>query len=62
MTVPDVEVDTVPVALRNFLDSSGESSWGPMFAISVLSLGPIFGFFLAGQRYLVRGIATTGLR
>ncbi|TDC69738.1 carbohydrate ABC transporter permease [Streptomyces hainanensis] len=53
---------TVPVALRNFLDSSGDSSWGPMFAISVLSLGPIFGFFLAGQRYLVRGIATTGLR
>ncbi len=53
---------TVPVALRTFLDSSGESSWGPMFAISVLSLGPIFGFFLAGQKYLVRGIATTGLK
>ncbi|WP_243740500.1 carbohydrate ABC transporter permease [Streptomyces sp. 8K308] len=60
LTSPDML--TVPVALRNFLDSSGESSWGPMFAISVLSLGPIFGFFLAGQRYLVRGIATTGLR
>jgi multiple sugar transport system permease protein len=53
---------TVPVALRTFLDSSGESSWGPMFAISVLSLAPIFGFFLAGQKYLVRGIATTGLK
>ncbi|GAB3125179.1 carbohydrate ABC transporter permease [Streptomyces calidiresistens] len=60
LTNPDVH--TVPVALRTFLDSSGESSWGPMFAISVLSLGPIFGFFLAGQRYLVRGIATTGLK
>ncbi|MDB1088484.1 carbohydrate ABC transporter permease [Streptomyces sp. ACA25] len=60
LTNPDMH--TVPVALRTFLDSTGDSSWGPMFAISVLSLGPIFGFFLAGQKYLTRGIATTGLK
>ncbi|SFC80977.1 carbohydrate ABC transporter permease [Streptomyces aidingensis] len=60
LTNPDMH--TVPVALRTFLDSSGQSSWGPMFAMSVLSLGPIFGFFLAGQKYLVRGIATSGLK
>nr|WP_260408676.1 carbohydrate ABC transporter permease [Planomonospora venezuelensis] len=53
---------TVPVALRTFLDSSGESSWGPMFAMSIIALGPIFGFFLAGQKYLIRGMATTGLK
>ncbi|MGN9781928.1 carbohydrate ABC transporter permease [Nonomuraea sp. ZG12] len=53
---------TVAVALRQFLDSSGESSWGPMFAMSIVSLGPIFGFFLAGQKYLIRGLATTGLK
>ncbi|WP_433513620.1 carbohydrate ABC transporter permease [Nonomuraea sp. CA-143628] len=53
---------TVAVALRQFLDSSGESSWGPMFAMSIVSLGPIFGFFLAGQKYLIRGMATTGLK
>ncbi|MFB4295756.1 carbohydrate ABC transporter permease [Actinomadura sp. NTSP31] len=53
---------TAPVALRQFLDSSGESSWGPMFAMSIVSLGPIFGFFLAGQKYLVRGMATTGFK
>lgn len=53
---------TAPVALRQFLDSSGDSSWGPMFAMSIISLGPIFGFFLAGQKYLVRGMATTGLK
>jgi multiple sugar transport system permease protein len=60
VTNPDLY--TVPVALRTFLDSTGESSWGPMFAMSVVSLGPIFGFFLAGQRYIIRGIATTGIR
>jgi multiple sugar transport system permease protein len=53
---------TVPVALRQFLDSGGDSSWGPLFAMSIISLGPIFGFFLAGQKYLVRGMATTGLK
>ncbi|MGI5327688.1 carbohydrate ABC transporter permease [Actinomadura nitritigenes] len=53
---------TAPVALRQFLDSSGNSSWGPMFAMSIVSLGPIFGFFLAGQKYLVRGMATTGFK
>ncbi|WP_340563312.1 carbohydrate ABC transporter permease [Streptomyces sp. GSL17-111] len=58
----DPDMHTVPIALRHFLDSTGESSWGPMFAMSVLSLGPIFGFFLAGQKYLVRGIATSGLK
>lgn len=53
---------TAPVALRTFLDSGGESSWGPMFAMSLIALAPIFGFFLAGQKYLIRGVATTGLK
>jgi multiple sugar transport system permease protein len=53
---------TIPVALRQFMDSGGDSSWGPLFAMSIISLGPIFGFFLAGQKYLVRGMATTGLK
>ena len=53
---------TVPLGLRAFMDSEGESSWGPLFAMSVVSLGPIFGFFLAGQKYLVRGVATTGMK
>ena len=35
-------------------------SWGPMFAMSIVSLVPVFLAFLFGQRYLVKGIATTG--
>jgi len=58
----DPDLATVPLALRLFVDSQGETSWGPLFAMSVVALGPIFGFFLAGQRYLVRGIATTGIK
>ncbi len=53
---------TVPLALNAFLDSEGESQWGAMFAMSVLSLLPIFLIFLFAQKHLIRGIATTGLK
>jgi multiple sugar transport system permease protein len=53
---------TVALGLRQFLDASGTSSFGPLFAMSVLALGPVFGFFLATQRFLVHGIATTGIK
>ncbi|MGV8847954.1 MAG: carbohydrate ABC transporter permease [Propionibacteriaceae bacterium] len=56
------EMYTVPLALRSFLDSSGQSNWGAMFAMSVVSLIPVFLAFLFGQRFLLRGIATTGIK
>ena len=56
----DPDKYTVPVALRSFLDSTSGSNWGAMFAMSILSLVPIFLAFLFGQRFLVKGIATTG--
>lgn len=56
------ETYTVPLALRSFLDSSGQSNWGAMFAMSVVSLIPVFLAFLFGQRFLIRGIATTGIK
>ncbi|GAE93434.1 sugar ABC transporter [Gracilibacillus boraciitolerans JCM 21714] len=53
---------TVPLGLRLFLDSQGESSWGSVFAMSVLSLIPITTVFFIFQRYIVEGIATTGIK
>jgi multiple sugar transport system permease protein len=58
----DTDLYTVPLALRQFMDSEGQSQWGQMFAMSVVSLAPVVGFFIAGQKYLIRGIATTGLK
>jgi len=60
LTQPDMY--TVPIALRSFLDATGESSWGAMFAMSIVSIIPLFLIFLFGQKYLVKGIATTGLK
>jgi multiple sugar transport system permease protein len=53
---------TVPMGLRLFLDSSGMSSWGSMFAMSVLSILPCFILFFSLQKYFVQGIATTGIK
>jgi multiple sugar transport system permease protein len=58
----DPHMYTVPVALRSFIDSTSSSSWGSMFAMSVVSLVPVFLAFLLGQRFLIKGIATTGIK
>jgi multiple sugar transport system permease protein len=52
---------TVPLALRAFLDTSGQSSWGQLLAMATLSLLPMLLFFLVFQRRITEGIATTGL-
>ncbi|GHV15022.1 sugar ABC transporter permease [Spirochaetia bacterium] len=53
---------TVPMGLRLFIDTSGMSSWGSMFAMAVVSLIPSFVLFFSLQKYFVQGIATTGMK
>lgn len=56
------EMYTVPLALRGFIDATGTSAFGALFAMSVVSLLPVLGIFIAFQRLLVEGIATTGMK
>jgi multiple sugar transport system permease protein len=58
----DIRTYTVMLGLRTFVDSSAQSDWGGLFAMSILSLLPIFVFFLFFQRLLIEGIATTGMK
>lgn len=60
--ISDIKLYTVALGLRMFLDSAGESAWGPMFAMSTLSLIPLFGVFIFFQKYLIEGITTGGLK
>jgi multiple sugar transport system permease protein len=53
---------TISLALRAFADPSAATDWGAIFAMSALSLVPVFALFIAFQRYLVQGISTTGLK
>jgi multiple sugar transport system permease protein len=53
---------TVPLALRAFVDSTGLSAWGQLFAMSTLSLVPVFVFFLFFQRLIIRGVAMSAMK
>lgn len=52
----------VSLALKLFSDPTSGSDWGAMFAMATLSLLPIFVIFLTMQKYLVEGIASTGIK
>ena len=56
------ELYTVSLALRAFMDSQSSTDYGELFAMSVVTLVPIFLVFLFGQRFLIKGIATTGIK
>jgi len=58
----DMKSFTVQLGLRSFVDSSGKSDFGALFAMSVLTLLPVVAFFIFFQRSLIAGITTTGLR
>jgi multiple sugar transport system permease protein len=53
---------TVPLALRSFMDSTGQSAFGQLFAMSVLAILPIFLFFLFFQRLIIEGVAHSGMK
>lgn len=57
-----VDLFTVQLGIRSLFDPSGESDWGALLAMSVLSLVPIMAIFLSFQKYFLDGIATTGLK
>jgi multiple sugar transport system permease protein len=58
----DMRDYTVPLALRAFVDATGESRFGQLFAMSTLSLIPVFFVFLAFQRLIIRGVALGALK
>lgn len=55
------ELYPVALALKAFADPTTITNWGAVFAMSVLSLVPIFFIFVFFQRYMEAGIATTSV-
>lgn len=53
---------TVTLGLRLFVDPTAKSAYGAMFAMSTLSLIPVILLFIFFQKYLVEGIATSGIK
>ena len=53
---------TIALGLRLFMDSTGESSWGSLFAMSFVSLIPVLFIFIFLQKYLVEGITAGSVK
>ena len=53
---------TVSIAVKLFADATSTTDYGAMFAMSTLSMIPVFLIFLFFNRYLVDGISTSGLK
>ncbi|MBP8533960.1 carbohydrate ABC transporter permease [Streptomyces sp. MK37H] len=53
---------TVSLGLKLFIDQDSVADYGGMVAMSLVALLPVLLFFLAFQRYLVEGAATSGLK
>lgn len=56
------EMYPVSLALKLFCDPTTSSDYGAMFAMSTLSILPVMLIFIFLQKYLVEGIATSGLK
>lgn len=53
---------TIALGLRSFLDATGKSSYGSLLAMSLTSIVPILILFIFFQKFLIDGIATSGLK
>jgi multiple sugar transport system permease protein len=53
---------TVAVGLSYFKGQQQMTDWGALMAASLVSIIPVLIIFVVAQRYLVRGISTTGLK
>ena len=61
VALTDRDMFTIPLGL-NLLRGEVNPDWGNVMALALLSLMPMLVIFLAFQRYLVQGIASTGLK
>ena len=52
---------TVSLGLRMFIDQA-DVKWGPLLAMSLLSIVPSLLIFFFNQKEFVEGVATTGLK
>jgi multiple sugar transport system permease protein len=58
----DPKKATASLAIKMFADSASTTDYGAMFAMSTISLIPVFLIFLFFNRYLIQGIGTSGLK
>lgn len=53
---------TIQLGLAAFVSTDGYTEWGPVFAMTIITMIPMIIIFILTQKNLVKGINTTGLK
>ncbi len=53
---------TLPVGIALFKDPYGNINYGPLMAATLISTAPMLVAYVISQKYMIRGIAMTGLK
>ena len=63
LTVIDEDAKrTMPIAIAGFFGEHQFTEWGSVFALSMISLVPVFVIFITMQKYFVSGLQAGGLK
>ncbi len=56
------DLRTLPVGIALFKDPYGSINYGPLMAATVIATGPMLVAYAVSQKFMIRGIALTGLK
>ena len=56
------DLRTLPVGIALFKDPYGSMNYGPLMAATVIATGPMLLAYAVSQKFMIRGIALTGLK
>jgi ABC-type glycerol-3-phosphate transport system permease component len=62
IVINSADLRTLPVGIALFKDPYGNINYGPLMAATVISTGPMLIAYAISQKYMIRGIALTGLK
>ena len=62
IVINSANLRTLPVGIALFKDPYGNINYGPLMAATVISTGPMLIAYVISQKYMIRGIALTGLK
>jgi len=62
IVINSADLRTLPVGIALFKDPYGNINYGPLMAATVISTGPMLLAYIISQKYMIRGIALTGLK
>jgi len=62
IVINSANLRTLPVGIALFKDPYGNINYGPLMAATLISTAPMLLAYVVSQKYMIRGIAMTGLK